>query len=191
MQPQRARRDPSGHDDPDPLGYTEMPASVSGTVVAIMRLKRMLDADNARILAALGGMREADWRIMCVLSEIGAMPQKELIRRIQMEQGQASRSLRRLQDEGLVASRRDGADRRVWNFDLTEAGRAALCQVLPSMLARRDEIDAALSPAEQRELRTLLSRIAGRLAEDAPEGERSWDRTLRRKAVRDAEEGGL
>lgn len=163
----------------DPLGFAEMPEAVSDIVVATMRLKRMFDNDNARILAAISGMREVDWRILYVLYAGGAMPQKNVIRTVQMEQAQASRALQRLKEEGKVRSVRDEDDRRCWNFELTKAGRADLLRVLPAMVTRRDEIDGALTPEEMTELRRLLSKVAALLA--GPGALRAWDRTIRNK----------
>ena len=108
----------------DPLGFGEMPAEFSDIVVATMRLKRMFDADSARVLAAVSGMREVDWRILYVLHVGGLLPQKEVMRVIEMERAQASRALQRLKETGKVRSIRDAEDRRTWKFEQTDEGRA-------------------------------------------------------------------
>ena len=162
-------------DPSDPLGFGEMPEAVSDIVIATMRLKRMFDADNARLLAAVPGMREVDWRILYVLHAGGAMPQKEVMRVIQMEQAQASRALQRLKEAGKVRSVRDDNDRRSWNFELTDEGCAALLEVLPAMERRRDEIDAALSDGEMVQLKRLMTKVARLLASSG--GAKTWDRT--------------
>jgi len=159
----------------DPLGFGEMPAAVSDIMVATMRLKRMFDADSARILAAASGMREVDWRILYVLHAGGLLPQKEVMRVIQMEQAQASRALQRLKDTGKVRSIRDTEDRRSWKFGLTDEGRAELLAVLPAMERRRDEIDAVLSDEEMSQLRRLMTKVARSLV--TPDGAKTWDRT--------------
>jgi DNA-binding MarR family transcriptional regulator len=77
----------------------------------------------------------------------------------------ATRMLAGLEDAGLVARRRDAADRRCVHVHLTEQGRARVQGKAERIARRRRELFAALSPGERREAARLLSSLAAAIEE--------------------------
>jgi DNA-binding MarR family transcriptional regulator len=77
----------------------------------------------------------------------------------------ATRMLAGLEEAGLVARRRDPADRRCVYVHLTEEGRARVRGKAERIARRRRELFAALSPGERREAARLLSSLAAAVEE--------------------------
>jgi DNA-binding MarR family transcriptional regulator len=65
-----------------------------------------------------------------------------------------------MEEAGLVRRQRDGADRRRNSLVLTTGGKAALQRVAAHARAHEDDITAALSGTERKQLTALLRRIA-------------------------------
>jgi DNA-binding MarR family transcriptional regulator len=69
-------------------------------------------------------------------------------------------TVRRLIADGLVKTEASPTDRRLTLVDLTEAGRARLCEVLPAATAANANTLAALADDEQDLLMSLLRTLA-------------------------------
>jgi DNA-binding MarR family transcriptional regulator len=77
----------------------------------------------------------------------------------------ATRMLAGLEEAGLVARRREAADRRCVHVRLTAAGRARVERKRERIARRRRELFEALSPGERREAARLLSSLAAAVEE--------------------------
>ncbi|MCB1462888.1 MAG: winged helix-turn-helix transcriptional regulator [Nitratireductor sp.] len=146
--------------DADPLFLDSIPDSSSQAHIVTIRLKRLMDAEIVRTLDANGGLKVAEWRVLFVLDRDDELSQKEVSEEIFMEQAQASRALRALQDKGLVHTERDTVDLRRWNFRLTPAGDKLFASVNPAMQARRRRIDGILSTEEMEAFKALATKLA-------------------------------
>lgn len=156
-------------DRADPLMLASIPKSASEVHVVAIRLKRLMDNEIARTLAANGGLNVAEWRILFVLNRAGRLTQKDITHEIFMEQAQASRALSAMQDKGLVQTSRDPDDLRRWYFSLTPDGLDLFGQVNPAMQERRRRIDSILSGDELEIFRALATKVA--------KGMRQWEAT--------------
>ena len=154
----------------DPLSLGDIRESSSAVHIAVTRLKRLMDQEIAHTLDRLGGIKLAEWRILYVLADGGAMPQKDVVRRIMMEQSHASRALKSMQAAGLVSMTRDEDDLRRWNFTLTRKGRALFRKLEPEMKARRDYLDGILSNAEIELFKDIATRVAQRTLQSMKDG---------------------
>ena len=133
--------------------------------VAATRLNRVLRDEMARELRKHRGLKLPEWRVLILLNTLGWTPQKQLVEAVDMEQAQVSRALSAMQEDGLVASRRGVTDKRVWQFNLTEEGRALYARVRPHMIARRDDLDRVLSDTERAQFINFVERISERAAQ--------------------------
>ncbi|MEZ5666688.1 MAG: helix-turn-helix domain-containing GNAT family N-acetyltransferase [Alphaproteobacteria bacterium] len=84
-----------------------------------------------------------------------------------LDAGYLSRILRRLQADGMVARRRDEADRRQYGLWLTDAGRALFARLEARAQADATAMLDRLSPAEQDRLVDAMAMLQRRL-QDAP-----------------------
>jgi DNA-binding MarR family transcriptional regulator len=89
----------------------------------------------------------------------GPIAVSEVARRFEVDLSNASRQLRSLEDQGLVARRVDPADRRVARFVVTASGRRVLDRV--RAIARNDYAVALddWSVRDRRQLAALLDRF--------------------------------
>jgi DNA-binding MarR family transcriptional regulator len=71
--------------------------------------------------------------------------------------------LDQLQAAGLARRSPHPRDRRSTLVELTPAGRAAVDQICPDLIAIEEDCLAGLSPAEQRQLITLLTKVQDRI----------------------------
>lgn len=109
--------------------------------------------------AAEHGPQSRDVVVLDALAGQDAPSQQDLARRISVNRTIMVRLIDRLEDAGYVTRTRNPANRRTYVLSLTSSGRAALTG-LRQEVARRDErITAGLTPAEQRRLNELLSRL--------------------------------
>ena len=70
-----------------------------------------------------------------------------------------SRAVNSLLRKKLVLRKQDQSDRRRLSLYLTRSGRKIFEDTVPRLVAREQAMAAALSPAEQRELNRLLTKI--------------------------------
>ncbi|MCP5372230.1 MAG: MarR family transcriptional regulator [Hyphomicrobiales bacterium] len=127
----------------DPLGLHDIPDGASLVHVTVERLYRLLKAQMAEALRRRGSSI-VEWRILLMLRIHGEMAQKDLVNEVAMVQAQVSRTLKAMQERGLVRGRRSHRDQRVWLFTLTADGAALYRRIAPTMDARRRALDGAL-----------------------------------------------
>lgn len=128
----------------------------------------------AFLLAQVGGLAAA--RFAARLAPLGFAPQHAgVLRLIATAPGINQRTLGerlgvfpsrlvalidQLEQKGLVERRRDQEDRRNYALHLTGEGRRALEAIGRVAVAHQDDLCAALTPDERRQLAQLLQRIA-------------------------------
>jgi DNA-binding MarR family transcriptional regulator len=88
----------------------------------------------------------------------------ELAARMVMDPTTLTRTIRPLQQRGLVALAPDAADRRTRRLALTEAGLGALRQARPGWSAAQDEVRLALGEEASAALVTQLDGALSRLS---------------------------
>jgi DNA-binding MarR family transcriptional regulator len=105
------------------------------------------------------GLSIPQWRIMAVLARYPDLSAVEVAERTAMDKVAVSRAV-----QGLLTSKRvlrayDKGDRRRSILRLSAAGQAVYTRVSPMALRYESELLSALSPADQRTLDKLLTRL--------------------------------
>jgi len=90
-----------------------------------------------------------------------------LSRRLMVTNGNVTGLIDRLVGEGLVERRASESDRRAQVVRLTEAGEAALMEMLPTHHRWVETMFSELSDAEIRSLLSLLAKLKSALADEA------------------------
>lgn len=103
------------------------------------------------------GVSIATWRILAVLRD-GARPVGDLADRVLLNQPTLSKTLDRLERDGLIKRSREEANRRSVTVSLQPRGRALAAKLIPLANAHEGEAFAALSPAERKSLVRMLQR---------------------------------
>jgi DNA-binding MarR family transcriptional regulator len=139
-------------------------------VIASTRSSRQRE----RLQRALGlSLSETNLGALRLVQRHGPIAVSEVARRLEVDLSNASRQLRALEDQGLVARRVDPADRRVARFVVTAAGRRVLDRVRAVAL---NDYAVALddwSPRDRQQLAALLDRFRTALLATEPD-ETGW-----------------
>ncbi len=109
------------------------------------------------------GVSVAQWSMLLLLWEEESLTQKELSRRQQIEEPTATRTLQRMERDGLIRRIQDREDNRRRRVVLTERGRELCSELVPAAL----EVDAlathGLSDDEKKRFVSLLGYVVARL----------------------------
>ncbi|MBI2709876.1 MAG: winged helix-turn-helix transcriptional regulator [Actinobacteria bacterium] len=108
----------------------------------------------------------AQWGILKTLASDRPKPsQRELSDLLALGGSTTTHHLDRLEQEGLVARRRDERDRRVVRVAITPKGRRHLARLERAADAADEELRGLLPAREAERLQATLGRLAGRLEE--------------------------
>lgn len=139
----------------------DLDTSPMGVVGRISRAAQLADATLRRNFASTD-LDPPSFDVLATLRRAGApfeLTPGELVRMSMVTSGAVSQRLDRLEERGLVTRRRSPADARGVLVRLSEAGRQAVEDVLPSHLATEAKLLAPLTAAEQEQLVDLLRRL--------------------------------
>lgn len=119
---------------------------------AVLRLGRRLRAARPQGSVSLSALA-----LLATLLRLGPMTAARLAREERLQPQSLSRLLASLDGQGLIARRRDAADRRGTIIEITAAGRSAVGR---DMAARRAWLDQAMEMALDAEERARLAEAA-------------------------------
>ncbi len=126
----------------------------------IARLHAALDRQAADILKKVSGLRQSEWKILLVLGGVrAALTSKDIARLNKLDPAIISRTLRSLEDDGLLVAKRSKIDRRTVNLTLSASGRAKFEATVPQMQARQRAVLSALSQEELKMVWKILSKL--------------------------------
>jgi DNA-binding MarR family transcriptional regulator len=103
------------------------------------------------------GLTMPEWRVLSVLAEARELPFAELVLRSATDKGQLSRTLRAMQERGLVELRNEAAKKVT--CVVTKAGRAVYRQVMPVARSRQVEYIRQLTPVERRAVYSAMHKL--------------------------------
>ncbi|MEY9965883.1 MarR family transcriptional regulator for hemolysin [Streptacidiphilus sp. MAP12-16] len=109
-------------------------------------------------LAEVGGSMPA-WLILISLKTRSLGNQRELAEAVGIRGATLTHHLNAMEDDGLVARRRDPENRRIQRVELTEAGEAAFHRMREAATAFDERLRRGLSEAELATFETLLDRL--------------------------------
>ena len=104
--------------------------------VRIVRIAEVVARLATQTIEARVGLRNTDLRLMNLLDRADGVSVNEIARRAHVDKAWVSRSLRHLEESGLVTRKSTRKDSRVSVIDLSAKGRALLEQVRPLAAAR-------------------------------------------------------
>lgn len=133
--------------------------SVQVTLSRLMRVSASRSTFARQSAAGGVALRQPSYDLLRVMVEVGPIAMGELARRAHMDVGMATREVRALADEGLVARTPDPHDGRVTLVALTEAGRAAVTALMEVRARHLQEALSAWSKSDLEQLDQLLTRF--------------------------------
>ena len=109
------------------------------------------------------GVSVGQWPILLHLWEEDGLTQKELSRRVQIEEPTTTRTLDRMERDGLVRRVRNPRNRRQVNVHLTERGAALKDELVPYALEVNAVATFGLSEQDKAKINSLLGYMIARL----------------------------
>jgi DNA-binding MarR family transcriptional regulator len=130
---------------------------------------RLAEAVDRRFVGALAelALKPRELRLLVVVDEARSLSQRRLADDLGIDAGNLVAVLDDLQGRGLLERPRDPEDRRQRLVTLTESGARTLEAARRATAAVEDEVFAALSPSERRQLHGLTLRAWRRLRADS------------------------
>ena len=114
-------------------------------------------------LAEAGGSVPV-WLVLIPLKSQQVRNQRELAEAVGIREATLTHHLNAMDEQGLITRRRDPANRRVHQVELTEAGEAAFQRMRGAATAFDQRLRSGLSGDEVSQLETLLGRLAANVA---------------------------
>lgn len=105
------------------------------------------------------GITIAQWSVLVVLWEVDGLTHKELSDRVMVEMATISRTLDRMERDGLVNRVRSETDRRQVHVHLTDKGAGLWRDLVPEAQAMLACALSGFSDEDEALLRTLLKRV--------------------------------
>ena len=114
-------------------------------------------------LAQAGGSVPV-WLVLISLKSQQVRNQRELAEAVGIREATLTHHLNAMDEQGLITRRRDPANRRVHQVELTEAGEAAFQRMRGAATAFDQRLRSGLSGDEVSQLEALLGRLAANVA---------------------------
>ncbi len=125
----------------------------------IFRLHAALDRQAVHILNNVSGLRQNEWKVISFIGLGAAHTSRDIARFTHMDPAIISRTIRTLEDDGLVITERSKDDRRVVLLSLSEAGQKKFELTFPHMLDRHRSLLSSLSSDEQELIWKILDNL--------------------------------
>lgn len=97
--------------------------------------------------------------VLMTLAEMGCTGLNELTKRVARDKSQMTRTIRSLENKGLVKRETSKDDARVNLVSLTSEGEAVVGELMHTVSEVVDEVMEPITASEKRTLKTLLSRV--------------------------------
>ena len=125
----------------------------------IIQLASTLGRSAASAIPDATGMSVPQWRVISVIGSRPGISFRTLVQILEIDKGWISRTLTKLQDDGVVTATPDPADKRQFTLELTAAGRELHHQGSRISRMRQKQLEAEFSDTEYQALLDLLDRL--------------------------------
>ncbi|WP_308257678.1 MarR family winged helix-turn-helix transcriptional regulator [Pseudonocardia lacus] len=121
-------------------------------------MRNYMQAAGQVMVGVPGGPR--GYQVLAACGREGPRTQLALAHQLGLDRTVMTYLLDDLQKEGLVERRPDPADRRARRVELTDGGRARLCELAERLAETEERLLERLEPDERESLRRMLFRLA-------------------------------
>jgi DNA-binding MarR family transcriptional regulator len=134
------------------------PRFESGLGFLLSRVGSVVDAAWSGVLAE-HGLSNAQYNVLAVLAEFGAMTQRDAATRVAVDPRNIVKTVAALAGRGLVSTERAHTDGRAKSVRISGAGQDVLDGLAAALPSSRTTLTRALSAAEESELTRLLGKL--------------------------------
>ena len=125
----------------------------------LLKAHLALNAQATAVLDKAAGITLGQWRVLAFVGAGDIRTSRALSAVSGLDPAQISRSLKALEEEGLINVDRLPEDRRTLELSLTDKGRKAFDVILPVMQSRQQHLMDALSPDERKLILGALEKL--------------------------------
>lgn len=129
------------------------------------RLAVLAERVSRRLAVSYGtshGLSVAEWRVLAHLGDAGTASVRDIVDRVSMEKSRVSRAVSRLEAAGFVVKAPGRHDARLIEIALTEAGRTALTEIVPSVLSIEAALLDGISDADRAAFERVMDHLTDR-----------------------------
>jgi homoprotocatechuate degradation regulator HpaR len=130
--------------------------------MALLRAREAVMRGFRRLLRAQG-LNEQEWRIMRALMEAGELEIGELAERVFILKPSASRTVKNLQEHGIISRTRVTSDQRRALIALTPQGRGLFDRLAPQSEEEYARITRLIGAVQTKQLYQLLQQVTDAL----------------------------
>lgn len=144
-----------------PTGDT--PFIIEDSTAHLVAISQRLFARALQLRFAAHGVAVGQWPLLLYLWDEDGLTQKELSRRVHIEEPTTTRTLDRMERDGLVRRERNPKNRRQINVYLTERGQALRDELVPYALEVNGVATLGMSEQDKARINSLLGYMIARL----------------------------
>ena len=122
-------------------------------------------ASSSKIYLDRFGVGIGDWRVLASIQALGAASSQEIVGLISMDAAAVSRSTAKLDKEGFIKPVQGRFVGRTKPYELTDKGRGLYAELRDVAVARENQLLAALSAEERRQLIALMRKVMTRIGD--------------------------
>jgi len=125
----------------------------------IARLQAKLSAQASELLKDHLSLSLSEWRALAVLYNPEVETQKDVLLAMGLDKGQISRTIKRLEEKGLIQTDKSTADNRLRKISLTPSGVDTVDKMFPIMMQRQAHLQNGFTSEELKQLFNFLNRL--------------------------------
>ena len=125
----------------------------------IARLQAKLSAQASELLKDHLSLSLSEWRALAVLYNPEVETQKDVLLAMGLDKGQISRTIKRLEEKGLIQTDKSTADNRLRKISLTPSGVDTVDKMFPIMVQRQAHLQNGFTSEELKQLFNFLNRL--------------------------------
>jgi DNA-binding MarR family transcriptional regulator len=145
-----------------PAGLAKLPEELVGSSTFLLKRLGFTAREQAIEAYARSGLHPYHHAVLALLDEGSRETQGAIADALGYDRGQLVGLLDELEQRGLIARRRDPADRRRHTVHLTPSGKATLADLRSLASGIEDDFLAPLDDTQRAQLHAILLRLAGR-----------------------------
>ena len=125
----------------------------------LSRLHARTNAHAARLLKKHAGISLSEWRIFVMIETNGKITPAQIVKITKFDKGLVSRTIKGMQEKGLLTVELSENDQRSHVIDFTPEGLATAEKACPVMRKRQDMLRGCLEPTELEQLFAAFDKI--------------------------------
>jgi DNA-binding MarR family transcriptional regulator len=142
----------------------ETPFYIEDSTAHLVTVTQRLFARALQVRFQAHGVSVGQWPLLLYLWDEDGLTQKELSRRVHIEEPTTTRTLDRMERDGLVRRERNPRNRRQVNVYLTERGQALRDELVPYALEVNGVATLGMSEQDKAKINSLLGYMIARLS---------------------------